>query len=865
MTVFPQDDSHQFARLLLDDGLIRQEDWQIAESIQHVQGGRILEILLGLCPLSEEELYRAIARQLDLPFWTEQDLQQFEVPESLLLQFPVSIALECDFLPVRWEDAARRLHVVLPNPLDETTLETIQMYSQCDELVIGVATPSDVVTAIQVHYKQGQVSQDEVVEAPLFSGPEPAPDWNPPEASHVIAPPKVQLRECPACHNMEPISVDTCGRCGSPMDLSDADPLLGKVINGFRLNTKLGEGGMGLVYGARQIETDQEAAVKILRTHLSSNERVVRRFHREAQAQNQLRHPNIVHVHDFGFEKGIGFFIAMEFLRGLSMEEILEGHMYKVTPLFIRAVIQQVCDAMGLAHSRGIYHRDLKPDNIFLLDERDGEFSKNTHVKILDFGVAKMVASEEDERLTRTGMTIGTPRYMAPEQAGDGNTDHRSDIYSLGVILFEMLTGKPPFEGSSAYQIMLRHVYADPPALSHVRSDLPFPPALEDAMGQILAKSPHDRPASMDLLWQTLAPALEQFEAALEANMPLHVSDHLPARREEPHPSMTSEPPVLVGRIIPNEPKREPASTPAPPAAWQPPPAPAPRPEPMRSSPSAALKEDQGWLNGDDLDQWESDLFLDEATPSHQPPPARRQTGPAPMLPPTQQRATGSAPALPPTQQRATGSAPALPPHHQRSTGSAAILPPTHHRGTGPSNILPPQHVHEPSGAPDTPFSHLGGSQDIGSPLLSSSQDVVAPLDAPMFGTFPEEDEASFSSPNTPMPGTKVPFSFSERAPHPTPDELPHNQSRKTVTFGGGTDGIDDDLVPASAPSGSASRISLRSGPVRTGQRNRFSGALKKEKPKKGEGSKVLLMIVVGFLLFAGGLAATWLLLMRGG
>lgn len=412
------------------------------------------------------------------------------------------------------------------------------------------------------------------------------------------------------------------------MDLSQADPILGRTVGHFLLQSKLGEGGMGLVYKARNEQTHQETAVKVLRTHLTTNERVVKRFHREAQAQNHLRHDNIVYVHDFGFEEGVGFYIAMEFLRGKSMEEILVENPEMLTVVFVQSIVRQVCDAMGFAHSRGIYHRDLKPDNIFLVDQGIWDPSIEQRVKVLDFGVAKMVASEEDERLTRTGMTIGTPRYMAPEQAGDGKADHRSDIYSLGVILFEMLTGQSPFEGSSAYQIMLRHVYADPPSLLETRPDIPYPKSLEAFLQRTMAKEPQKRPASMDMFWQELAPCLQQLEAMLGPSISMHAQANGSFRRAQGidnYTPETAEPPVIVGRMVQSQGSLDRVSTTPPPTAVRP-----------IISPQA---ENSSWLQMEDLEFWEESVDqetqMGESAPSGPvgqayPPPSRGVLSPIP-------------------------------------------------------------------------------------------------------------------------------------------------------------------------------------------------------------------------------------------
>ena len=608
MTV-PMEHSEHFVQLLLDDGLIRRDDWQIAQSIHKVQGGRLIEILLGLCPISEEDLYQAIARQLTLPFWSEHELTSIALDPNLLHQFPAQVVLEYSFLPIKSETHNNQvtLHLVVPDPLIHETLDSIRAYGQASYLQLGIATPSAITNAIQIHYKHRMNLPDTQPKGrPGSNREERAQDLPISQTSHGIAPPKLQMRECPACENVQPLDLSHCNKCGSPMDLTQADPILGKNVGHFLLQSKLGEGGMGLVYQALNTHNNQEAAVKILRTHLTTNERVVKRFHREAQAQNHLRHDNIVFVHDFGFEEGIGFYIAMEFLRGKSMEEILEDNPEMLSIKFTQSIIRQVCDAMGFAHSRGIYHRDLKPDNIFLMDQGRWDPSAEQSVKVLDFGVAKMVASEEDERLTRTGMTIGTPRYMAPEQAGDGNADHRSDIYSLGVILFEILTGQSPFEGSSAYQIMLRHVYADPPSLRETRPDIPYPASLESFVQRTMAKDPQHRPASMDMFWQELEPCLQQLEQLIDPTASMHNSARGSFRRNQTpvdNAPETVEPPVIVGRMVqPTGPSSSPPPT-NPPATTVPVQAPA-----MAASPHASSASSASWLGEDDLAFWEDSV-----------------------------------------------------------------------------------------------------------------------------------------------------------------------------------------------------------------------------------------------------------------
>ncbi len=249
--------------------------------------------------------------------------------------------------------------------------------------------------------------------------------------------------------------------------------LIGKRVGNYEIKSKLGEGGMGAVYLGEHPLIGKKVAIKVLLEEYAANEAVVTRFFNEAKAVNDIGHQNIVDIIDFGKvpnEDGSGemVYFVMELLNGESLADRV-----KRLPLTFdetRHVMVQCCDALAASHAKGIVHRDLKPDNLFL--GRRGQ--DPNFVKILDFGIAKLTGAGAASSKTRTGTVIGTPYYMSPEQcAGRGHIDHRSDIYSLGCVMYELLTGQLPFPGEGFGDILVAHLTREPPKPSEVRADVP--------------------------------------------------------------------------------------------------------------------------------------------------------------------------------------------------------------------------------------------------------------------------------------------------------------------------------------------------------------------------------------------------------
>ncbi len=260
------------------------------------------------------------------------------------------------------------------------------------------------------------------------------------------------------------------------------------ILDGkYEVLTLLGEGGMGAVYFARHIAINKPVAVKFLHSELSKQEEVIKRFYREAQAAASIRHNNIVDVMDLGVSPSGEPYIVMEYLEGEGLSKRIE----KKGPLSLPAacgVFESALLALGAAHEKGIVHRDLKPDNIFLV-HRKGELPG---VKIIDFGISKFIYADEQTKITQDGSMLGTPAYMSPEQArGLDNVDHRTDLYAMGVILYELLTGDLPFIGSTYSELLINMITTEPRDPIVVFPN--FPTAAKPILQKALQKNPDER------------------------------------------------------------------------------------------------------------------------------------------------------------------------------------------------------------------------------------------------------------------------------------------------------------------------------------------------------------------------------------
>jgi serine/threonine-protein kinase len=356
-----------------------------------------------------------------------------------------------------------------------------------------------------------------------------------------------------------------------------ASKLLGTTLDGkFRLDEEVGSGAMGTVFRATQLTLSKTVAIKVMNRELAEERTYASRFKREAKAASRLEHPNSVRVIDFGDDDG-QLYIAMEYLSGRDLLGILNQE-WPITPARVVDLLAQTLAALAVAHEMGIVHRDLKPENVMVLKAKNDEGREVDSVKVCDFGVAKLIAGTKDPvadgvegggtftgtgTLTATGALIGTPEYMSPEQLSGETLDGRSDLYSVGCILYQLLTRRLPFEDKSSIRLAMKHIEEKPKKPSSILPSVD--PKLEEICLKALAKKPEERFASAREMRSELRAAVGILDPAAPPEAPP------PSTRVVPKGAEITEAPELskAATVLASQPPKAPAGTATEPSANQ--------------------------------------------------------------------------------------------------------------------------------------------------------------------------------------------------------------------------------------------------------------------------------------------------------
>lgn len=314
--------------------------------------------------------------------------------------------------------------------------------------------------------------------------------------------PLVPERQAATGQDVTTESVRTDAAQSSPKILTIRH-LQGQVLEGkYRLENMLGEGGMAVVYRAIHISMERPVVIKIMHDRLLSDQKSLKRFEQECKVTAKINHPNVVSVFDVGFLNGNQPYLVMEYIEGQTLRDKMEQT--TIAPSTTLSILIQICRGLGEAHQVGIIHRDLKPENIILQNRSE----RPDWVKILDFGIAHFLTDKQ--KLTKTGNIVGTAEYMAPEQLRNMPLDSRVDIYALGVIMFEMLTNRMPFEADTLEAVLMKQLLEKPPSVTAFKTDLPNAPGFDNILSKALEKEPDRR-------YQTATEMRLELEGLLES------------------------------------------------------------------------------------------------------------------------------------------------------------------------------------------------------------------------------------------------------------------------------------------------------------------------------------------------------------
>ena len=354
---------------------------------------------------------------------------------------------------------------------------------------------------------------------------------------------------CPTCGTEYPANQRFCDRDGSALRTQGGGTdLIGSIIGErYHVLKKLGEGGMGQVYLAEQVKMGRKSAVKVMNPGMVHDADAISRFNREAANASRINHPNVAGIYDFGETSEGLIYLAMEFIEGESLTSLVEKN-GALTPARAADITKQAADGLAVAHDMGIVHRDLKPDNIMIAKNRDG----SDCVKVVDFGIAK-AAGAENQKVTKTGLVVGTPEYMSPEQLAGDKLDGRSDVYSLALVAFNMLTGKLPFDGETAQESMIMRLTDEPKSLSVMKPDTSWSPEVQAVMNKALQRRSADRYQKAAQFGVALWEAVDHMpkQPAAGATMMIGAADGATAVIAAPPKTRLDSSPALADAMVP--------------------------------------------------------------------------------------------------------------------------------------------------------------------------------------------------------------------------------------------------------------------------------------------------------------------------
>lgn len=406
-----------------------------------------------------------------------------------------------------FDDGTQRISLSLSEPLGEMGAGVSSLVGRSPHSgpvhftpVDSIGVVSDETAARQVSGKKKRVDGSKAAESlgvSAFGSGALAQQPTPPEGEAIAI-----AKVCPQCGVEYDTASRFCPNDGTPLrPKGNADPFVGRVLaERYHMLKRLGEGGMGKVYLAEHVKMNRQCAVKVMNSALLNDSESAQRFAREASNAARIIHPNVAAVFDYGETDGV-VYLVMEYVEGEPLTRLLEREK-SLSPARSVDIAHQVAEALVAAHELGIVHRDLKPDNIIIAPGKNG----HDIAKVVDFGIAKAIEEAPAESLTRTGLVIGTPEYMSPEQLLGDPVDTRSDIYSLGCILYQMLTGRRSFDETTREQMIKRRLTEKAP---HPRDLVPdLPKTLDLIVVRLLARAPQDRYATVAEVRDLLIPAI---------------------------------------------------------------------------------------------------------------------------------------------------------------------------------------------------------------------------------------------------------------------------------------------------------------------------------------------------------------------